>query len=698
MRIRAFTFALLAGAALTIVLEARGSAAHAGALIQRGPAGVALFLAAALVLAAAALAGRRRPALVILPVSFAASVLLVLSGNLFAFVGACGILGIAFLLGDAISEALRGKPPELEDWGSSLAAGAAVFGLTVLILGEAGVLARPGAAGVALAIGMLRWRRAYSIAGQIRERVLSRAGQAPAELLETLWITIGFATLAAKAFKILGPDVGWDALAYHLPEARGIAMHVRVAMAADLFPYSVVWHNHETFLGLGFLLPPGERVVRFLTFGLGLAGVGASVALARRVGKAAPASLVLLLLVGFPVVLRQFQTASTDWATATLVACSAAELAGCRQDPGRARLAAVLLGAAIVTKPYALVAVPALAVLYFRRRGARPGELFALSALAFAPVVLWMAWSFRHLGTPVSPLDASGASVEILPDGGIRRTAERLPPPPPDLLGPGRPHLGFWKLLQLPYDLAFRWDRVGNPREGNLGSGLALLVALGVLGWRRGPISIFLFVTLATLAIWLSLPELSIRYLLPVYPLYSVFAAVGLAQGSDRFSGAPATAAGVSLVLVLLALPTQFAIKNDEVRASLGLLTADQVRAREVPGFELWRLVSKEDRLVLVGVYDRLHCPAELAYRTRFLPVARWGDGAGEWRRELKRYGITAVAFSPAPGPVPVPGCVARLVEEGALVLQATSREVRLYRVQSGGIESGSGGARPPGL
>src|SRR4029077_12134073 len=84
-----------------------------------------------------------------------------------------------------------------------------------------------------------------------------------------------------------GTDTSWDALAYHLPEARDLAVTGRVGAAPELAPQSLLWHNHDAFLALGFLVGGeggGERVVSILQFAIGLAVFGAALALPRRVG------------------------------------------------------------------------------------------------------------------------------------------------------------------------------------------------------------------------------------------------------------------------------------------------------------------------------------------------------------------------------------------------------------------------------
>ncbi len=675
---RRFSGLVLAGTGLVFLVAAPLLRAHARELAaERGMlALVAAAVAGTALLGVLARVIDRQPAAAAVLAGLVAIPLVILSGNLIALAEACAILVPSFLLGDVVSRALRGRDPGPEDWAVTLAAGVAATGLVVLILAETHVFGRGSAAVVGLALVVLNRRRAAAWAGRARD-IFGTSRHRPHE---ALWAAVGIAAIAVTGLKVLGPDVSWDALAYHLPEARDIAEHGRVAIVPDLFPQALLWHNYENFLGLGFLFPDGERVARFLDFLFGIAGFGASISLARRIGKGAPASLVVLALAGFPTILYQLHTATVDWPAAVLVVASATEFAASRDEPRRGWLGAAMFGAAVVTKHFAILAAPALVFLALRRGGWSVSRLAALLAFAFIPVVAWMGWSWRHFGSPLAPLEYFGAHVESLPGGRLVRTVERQPEPSPDLAPPRRPPPSIRGFLRLPYDMTFRSSRVGAYRDGYLGV-LSLLIGIGVLAWRRVPVLLFAIAALTSLVAWEFFPEASIRYILPEYPLYAVFAVIGLSRGTNRFEGRVGAAAGIGLAAVVLAFPTQFALKKWEVETACGRLSRAAALESQLPVARLWRFVTPRDRAVLVGEFDRFHCPAGLAYRTRFLPVVRWGGDPNVWRRELRNLGITVVVYTPlAGGPAPLPR-LTELERSGDLEVVARSGATTLYRV-----------------
>ena len=130
----------------------------------------------------------------------------------------------------------------------------------------------------------------------------------------------------------LSPDLSWDGLAYHLPEARDIAVSGRVRPLPDLHPQSLLWRGHDAWLALAFLAggphaESAERIVQLLQFGTGLFVFGAALSLARRLGVAGASPLIVLALAAFPTAMLQLRSAYVDWPAALVVTAAAAQIA-----------------------------------------------------------------------------------------------------------------------------------------------------------------------------------------------------------------------------------------------------------------------------------------------------------------------------------------------------------------------------------
>jgi hypothetical protein len=114
-----------------------------------------------------------------------------------------------------------------------------------------------------------------------------------------------------------------------------------------------------------------------------------------------------------------------------------------------------------------------------------------------------------------------------------------------------------------------------------------------------------------------------------------------LRRATRDFAGRFGNLAGCSLAIAAIALPVQFGSSGLEWKVAVGALSWEQEIAARLPEYPLFRHLTPEDRVVLLGEHDRYHCPAEIAYRSGWYPVNRWGNEAVTWRRELTRYRIT---------------------------------------------------------
>jgi hypothetical protein len=613
-----------------------------------------------------------------------AGAITVTSGNAAAFGVAAVLLAATFVVGDLVSRLLTGVEPAAGGLASAFAAGCVTIGLLVLLLGEAGILSAGSLAAVLTAIVLARVRRLGVLAHLARAGCRLPWGDGPA-WIEAAWLAFAALALCAAWVGALAPDVSWDGLAYHLPEARDIAALGRVAVRPDLLPHSLLWRNHDAYLAVGFFYG-GERVVRLLQFGVGVAVFGAALALCRRLRFEGAAALVVLALAAFPLAMLQLHATYVDWPAALLVTAAAAELAAGRAGGDRLRLAGFLFGGAVATKVFALGALPALLILFVRARP-RPSPKQAAGALAcaLAALVPWLAWSARHAGSIAAPYASSPAElVERLARGHFFQTS-----PASGLAAPRvAPGARLRALATLPYDLVFHSSRFESNGDGYNGI-LVLVLLAGLAGWDARRVALFCIAAVPWLVPWSLLYLPSIRYLFPVYPLYAVFCAEGLRRLTGRLAGAWGAAAGVALVGAAAAFPVQLGSSGVEWRVAAGRMSREQSLAARLPGYRLWPAVTARDRVLFVGENDRFHCPAELAWSAEYLPAAAWGRDPAAWRAGLDALGVTYVLHRTdrRPGGLPagLDDRLERVARDGAAVLYRVRREA------AGAVES-----RPP--
>jgi len=578
----------------------------------------------------------RRPALVAAVLAVFAVATAALSGNFAAALEAALLLALTLAAGDGIAAWIRGRDSGGVELVPAFAAGLVAASLSVLALGEAGILSRASAALALVAPAAFRARRLPDLGRRVARAIRLPRGGAPRPL-EAAWLAFILLVLAAVWLGALCPDVSWDGLAYHLPEARGIAAAGRLLPEPDLEPQSLLWRPHEAYLALGFFFG-GERTVRFLQLAIGLFGFGAALSLARRVGGGGSGPLAALLLAAFPTAMLQLRATYVDWPAAFLTAAAAAELAGGRGAPGRVRLSGLLFGGAVAAKVFALFAAPALLVLLARARP-RPRVAAAAFCLALAALLPWLAWSARHAGSPAAPYAPSVRDLAArLGDGHFFTTspasgAAALPVATGERLG---------RFARLPADLVFHSSRFEANGDGYNGV-LVLIAAVGLAGWDARRLLLFGAAALPALLPWSQLALPSVRYLFPLYPLYAVFVAEGLLRMTSDFSGRSGAAAGLALTAAAAAFPVQFGSSGLEARVAAGRLSRDAYLENRLAAYPLWAAVGADDRLVFLGENDRFHCPAARAWRSDYAPVAAWGRDPEAWRRGLSALGITGV-------------------------------------------------------
>ncbi len=655
LRKKAGGLLVVVGAGLLLVRAAPLIRAYSGKLSAQHPRAVlaAAALAGLLTLAGLALALAKRPRAAVAGLAAAGLAMVVLSANALPALAAAVILGVTTLLGDAVFRILAGEEAGPGDLHAVFAAGAVTAGTLVLVLGEASLLGPRAFGALAAGLLVLRRKRIAALGRLARDAARLPFGDAPRGL-EACWLAIAFLFLLATWAGVQAPDVSWDGLAYHLPEARDIAESGRVRPLPDLRPQSLLWRGHDAFLGLGFLFG-GERAesaVQFLQCGTGLFVFGAALTLARRLGAGGASALIVLALAAFATAMLQLRSAYVDWPAALAVTAAAAQLAARPASPGRLRAAGFLFGGAVAIKIFAIFAAPALLLMALRSR-LRGTRLLAASLCALVPLGPWLAWSQGRAGSVAAPYAASpGELLERVSSG---HYFTRSP-----ATGEARRERGEKSILRraaalarLPYDLVFHSSRFEANGDGYNGL-LVLLLLLGLAGWDTRSNLLFLAASLPFLLPWSLLYLPSIRFLFPVYPLYAVFAAEGLRRLTGGFEGAAGRAAGLAVLAVAAAFPVHFGSSGLEWRAALGRATREEVLAARLPSLAFADRLGPGDRVVFVGENDRFHCPAGIVWRAEFSPVSAWGRDPEAWRRGLDALGVTAVVWRSDRTPFPV--------------------------------------------
>jgi hypothetical protein len=604
--------------------------------VVAGAAIAALFLGVLL-----AMGLRFRPAAVGLGLAAFAAATLILSGNAAAGCAAILVVSATLSIGDLVVRALRRGSGGRDDLSSTFAAGFVAVGLAVLGLAEAGWLSAVSLAAVLAAGALALPRRLPDLARRCARAVRVPRGSAPPGL-ESAWLAFVLLVIAAAWMGALCPEVSWDGLAYHLPEARAIAQTGRILPARDLAPQSYLWRAHESFLSLGFFYG-GERVARLLQLAVGLFAFGATVALARRIGGGGSGPLAALLLAAFPTAMLQLHAAYVDWPAAFLVTAAAAELAAGFEEEGRGgrlRVAGFLFGGAVAAKIFAFLAAPALLVLALRRREGRPRALAAFVLAGALALVPWMLWSVRHGGTVAAPFGSS-----VFDAAGRLQRGEFFTRSPAS--GAASPAAVPWstravRFVRLPYDLVFHSSRFEANGDGYNGV-LVLAAAAGLAGWSARRLAVFSAVALAALLPWSQLYLPSVRFLFPLFPLYAVFVAEGLERLTQASAGGWGRAAGVALLAAAAAFPVQAGSSGLEARVAFGRLSREAYLDEVLPAHPLWGRVRAADRVLFLGENDRFHSPAAEDWRDDFAPAAGWGADPDAWRRGLDELGITAI-------------------------------------------------------
>jgi hypothetical protein len=226
---------------------------------------------------------------------------------------------------------------------------------------------------------------------------------------------------------ILSPSLVFDALSYHLADARYFT-EIHALAPLRFQPNSYFPQGFEVLMAMAFALggQPAAQMIAPLFFVLSLA---AAFAVARRCGIATGAALAgLAFVAATPFLLFEGVIVKNDFTLAFFLLCA---LECClRDDRGSVYFSAACLGSAFAIKHVALFGAIPLGLIYpiaIRSRVNRTRTATVLAALFLITGAYWQVRTFLLTGNPVYPFAAAdtltvrtGSSRKSLPGKFIR--------------------------------------------------------------------------------------------------------------------------------------------------------------------------------------------------------------------------------------------------------------------------------------
>jgi len=262
---------------------------------------------------------------------------------------------------------------------------------------------------------------------------------------------------------ILSPSLVFDALSYHLADARYFAESHALA-PLRFQPNSYFPQGFEVLMAMAFALggQAAAQMIGPLFFVLSLA---AAFAVARRCGIAADAALAgLAFVAATPFLLFEGAVVKNDFALAFFLLCA---LACCLRS---IYFSVVCLGSAFAIKHVALFAAVPLGIIYLIAIRSRPNRVrtaIALAALFLITGAYWQVRTFLLTGNPVYPFAA--ADTLTVRTGRSQRSLS------------GK----FIRWIQIPWHAQFDGSRhFDSESPSPLGALLVFSLPVWLIGWR----------------------------------------------------------------------------------------------------------------------------------------------------------------------------------------------------------------------
>jgi hypothetical protein len=457
-----------------------------------------------------------------------------------------GLTVTSYILGRALAGRLPFESPG-ERAAVSAALGLAVLGQVLFLLGLAGLLSRPYIWLTVAAVHAAGWRAWVELAAALKRAV------AEGSLGRRFAVAALVAGLLSPFFLLaMYPPTAFDAIGYHLPQARLFATTGRLPALPNVV--QAVFPAHGESLFAAALIVSDDLSAQAIQL---LAGCLAAALLAvwgaRKFGPPTGA-LAAALYLGNPAVVYLLGSAYVDLGLALFATLSLYGLdqwRGSRQG-GWLAIAAAGAGAAASTKYLGLffVGLVGLAALVAVRRPSLRRWAF-VALLVLAAFIVPCHWRIAHLtGNPLHPYfqRVFGRSQWAVPEADEAGHALLQPRGRLELLA-----ANAVDVLRLPWDLVLARKRFqAHPPISPSFLILAPVVALGLLRDRRVR-QVLLVASVYAYVVWL-LPR-NVRYLFPSLALASLAWAgslkLWLSEGARRLSLLRALLAVSPLVILL---------------------------------------------------------------------------------------------------------------------------------------------------
>ena len=546
------------------------------------------------------LPAQRAPSLFIL--------LFILSGIAMAFIthstAECLMLAWVILLAWAIGRVARRDGERVKGGGGlaectvSVGIGLGVLVSILTLLGFAGWLYRDVLYVLLIGITVLLLRPIFAIIGELWDasRASRRSTHPEPDGFHAVGISLLGALIAMSSISAMAPEVGFDALTYHLAASKIFAQQHRIVEIPQMTPS--YWPANGVMLYTFAQLISSPKSAKLLNFGFGLLLVAMTYVIGTRYFNGGVGVRAALIFASLPLVLWEFGTAYIDLPMSFFcllgiwLFLDASRLSS-SNDRYVMALSGLAFGTALGFKPVALVIMAPLAIALLTcavRRGSPPLRqgvmalltLFSVSAL-FS--IHWYVRSYLYTGNPIFPFLNS-----------LFRSPYWTGP---DLLNLSMFGMGAkpLDLLMLPWNITFYPQRF--VELGTLGvvflAFLPLLPYAKNLGDAR---SWLLLVSVTFLLFWIQTGQYA-RYLLPVLPLVAIAYSGAIVQfcrkrlGSRRLATWVVHAVFVAAVLQQALLWFPLDDTRFPYRVVLRKESASDYLARVTPSSKVWSYANE---------------------------------------------------------------------------------------------------------
>lgn len=523
-----------------------------------------------------------------------------------AVLGVCLLCAGALALGAQLLRLARLSLPRRDERLVSLAVGLGAIGMLVLLLGLARALRPNVLTGLVLVLALnasiWAWRR------RAPARPWRTLGRPRLRAASALALLVAAAFVATALVGALGPEIGFDALWYHLALPK-LYLHEGRVFSTPFEFVSLYPQGTEMLYAVG-LDWGGVRAAKLIDLLFGVLAVLATYRLARRFTSRPFALVAAAAFLTAPTVHWEMTTAYVELPLACFVALAVTELVDWRADGEHRRLwrAAVLLGLALAVKHLALLFLPPLFLVVLlglarQRRAAGAGLGAALrtgarGAAGFSLAALLVAspWYLRAALVTGDPLFPELFSIVGAPPDWFRQATEQSIEHYTQRFGFGRSPLD---LVALP------WRLVSSPAafQGSFGPVFLLLAPFSLLpsSFRRRGLWVVALSAVGFFMLWASpLSSFQARFLVPAAPFFAVLAAAALAAlvrwlRASRLPRLGAAAPLCVLLLLVLNLPVfvpwhaagyvQYTLREVNIAATLDPEAAGRLIAANVHGY-----------------------------------------------------------------------------------------------------------------